>query len=184
MMEWTDERVDELKRLFEEGLSSPELAAKMGLTRSAIMGKCRRLGLKIVRKIVVRTSQTPVCPKQRNPKSRTKVTRYATRWGAYSTETKPGELPPETIVDLAPLNIPLADIRALQCRWISNEAPVLFCGHSAPVGSWCPAHRAVVFMPPHHRQGIERPDFMLMRRKQNISASTVLAWDFERGTAA
>jgi GcrA cell cycle regulator len=172
MMVWTDERVDKLRELFAQKLSPKEIAAKMGngLTRNAILGKCHRLGLKFEAKLA-------------KPK-RAKATRYATRWGAYSVETKPGELPPETVVDLSPLNIPLADIRALQCRWVSNEQPVLFCGHSAPVGSWCPAHRAVVFKPPHHRQGIERPDFMLMRRKQNVSASTVLAWDFERGNAA
>jgi GcrA cell cycle regulator len=148
---WTDERIEQLKRLFDAKLSASEMAAEIGcgLTRSAILGKCYRLRLKRSHKEIYRK---PSDPRQARKKP---TNRYATRWGAYSTETKPGELPPETIVDLAPLNIPLADIRAKQCRWIDKRSD-LYCGHPALAGSWCPVHRAIVFEPRKVGKKLER----------------------------
>jgi GcrA cell cycle regulator len=43
---WTDERVAELKRLWEQGLSASQIAAALGgITRNAVIGKAHRLGL-------------------------------------------------------------------------------------------------------------------------------------------
>ncbi len=43
---WTDERLEELRRLWvEETLSSSEIARRMGISRGTVMGKINRLGL-------------------------------------------------------------------------------------------------------------------------------------------
>src|SRR3712207_1925376 len=43
---WTDERLEELRRLWvEESLSSSEIAQRMGISRGTVMGKINRLGL-------------------------------------------------------------------------------------------------------------------------------------------
>jgi GcrA cell cycle regulator len=42
---WTTERVELLKRQFEEGLSCREIAASIGVSRNAVIGKLSRLGL-------------------------------------------------------------------------------------------------------------------------------------------
>ena len=43
---WTDERLEELRRLWvEETLSSSEIAERMGISRGTVMGKINRLGL-------------------------------------------------------------------------------------------------------------------------------------------
>ena len=43
---WTEERLAELRRLWvEETLSSSEIAQRMGISRSTVMGKINRLGL-------------------------------------------------------------------------------------------------------------------------------------------
>jgi len=42
---WTTERVELLKRHFEEGLSCREIAASIGVSRNAVIGKLSRLGL-------------------------------------------------------------------------------------------------------------------------------------------
>jgi hypothetical protein len=49
---WTDERVEELKRLWAKGLSSSQIAKQLGggLTRNGVIGKIHRLG-------IVKTSQ-------------------------------------------------------------------------------------------------------------------------------
>lgn len=45
--EWTDERVDDLKKLWADGISCTGIAGKLGggITRNAVIGKVHRLGL-------------------------------------------------------------------------------------------------------------------------------------------
>jgi GcrA cell cycle regulator len=46
-MSWTEERVELLKRLWNEGLSASQIATKLsdGVTRNAVIGKVHRLNL-------------------------------------------------------------------------------------------------------------------------------------------
>ena len=45
-MTWTDERVEQLKKLWSDGLSACQIAAELGgITRNAVIGKVHRLGL-------------------------------------------------------------------------------------------------------------------------------------------
>ncbi len=45
-MSWTDERVDTLKKLWQEGHSASQIAKQLGgVTRNAVIGKVHRLGL-------------------------------------------------------------------------------------------------------------------------------------------
>lgn len=45
MSEWTDDRIEQLKTLWLEGATSTTIAQKMHISRSAALGKIRRLGL-------------------------------------------------------------------------------------------------------------------------------------------
>jgi hypothetical protein len=110
----------------------------MGVTRSVINGKCHRLGISIKRK------ECEPAPKPLKPSKAARL--FVGSWGACP-EIIPGHVPDMPIVELPPLNIPFDDIRAFQCRWITSQQPVLFCGHPTVVGSWCPTHRAIVFTP-------------------------------------
>src|SRR3954467_1747538 len=45
-MSWTDERVELLKKLWQEGLSASQIAGELGgVTRNAVIGKVHPLGL-------------------------------------------------------------------------------------------------------------------------------------------
>ena len=42
---WTDEQVQELKRMWTTNILTKEMAAQLGVTKSAVIGKVHRLGL-------------------------------------------------------------------------------------------------------------------------------------------
>ncbi len=45
-MSWTDERVEQLKEMWQRGMSANEIAQELGdVTRNAVIGKAHRLGL-------------------------------------------------------------------------------------------------------------------------------------------
>jgi hypothetical protein len=44
---WSDEKVEELKQLVENGLSGTEIGNTIGATKGAIIGKATRLGLRL-----------------------------------------------------------------------------------------------------------------------------------------
>ena len=46
-MSWTDERIDTLRKLWENGLTASQIADELGgVSRNAVIGKAHRLGLK------------------------------------------------------------------------------------------------------------------------------------------
>jgi len=46
VLTWSDDRVEQLKKLWENGLSASQIAAELGnVTRNAVIGKVHRLGL-------------------------------------------------------------------------------------------------------------------------------------------
>lgn len=63
-MSWTDERVELLRKLWNEGLSASQVAAELGtgVTRNAVIGKIHRLGL-------AERAKTPSAPRPRAAKA-------------------------------------------------------------------------------------------------------------------
>ncbi|EKV31288.1 hypothetical protein C882_3661 [Caenispirillum salinarum AK4] len=45
-MVWTDERIELLKTLWGEGLTTGEIGKRLGVSKNAVVGKAHRLGLK------------------------------------------------------------------------------------------------------------------------------------------
>ncbi|WP_328514182.1 GcrA family cell cycle regulator, partial [Sphingobium baderi] len=61
-MSWTDERIDQLKAMWEKGLTASQIADELGgVSRNAVIGKAHRLGLQS-RPSPVKANEAPKKP--------------------------------------------------------------------------------------------------------------------------
>ena len=167
-MSWTDERVEQLSKLWLEGRSASQIAAELGMnvTRNAVIGKVHRLGLAGRAKIAAPASPTA---------SRTKA-RMAVRIEQDESETVD---PIDTAVptpsiplvpDVTPVAQPISDVvipfservtimdlRESSCRWPMGDptnSEFRFCGARTGAGSgpYCVAHSRLAFQPTQERR--------------------------------
>jgi GcrA cell cycle regulator len=106
-MVWTDERIEQLRELWAEGLTTGEIGKRLGVSKNAVVGKAHRLELK-GRPSPIKRSKTPraapAAPKEKDQKIRSVVdlSAHTCRWpigdprepgfhfcGAPSMATKP-----------------------------------------------------------------------------------------------
>ena len=107
-MSWTDERVEQLKKLWADGLSASQIAAELGgITRNAVIGKVHRLGLSGRAKAP--SSAGPRPRKTRAPSHVFRSIRNALRGNtalaahavaAYEAEIEPEPVPLENVIPI------------------------------------------------------------------------------------
>lgn len=186
-MQWTDERVELLKKLWADGLSASQIAAQLGgVTRNAVIGKVHRLGLSGRAK-----SSTPsTAPRLRKPtpsapghrpsapaapqRTHQHQPTYASRGNAALAaapvmESRPVASPaprlvPVQLVETHPMvceNVTIMDLRENMCRWPigdPSQEDFRFCGgRSTPGHAYCPHHSAIAYQPAHDRRRDRRP---------------------------
>lgn len=80
-MSWTDDRVDQLKKMWSEGLTASQIAAKLGgVSRNAVIGKVHRLKLESRAQSPKSTSgRKPAAPRAVSPGARAGGTGGGTR---------------------------------------------------------------------------------------------------------
>ncbi len=155
-MAWTDERVEQLKTLWAEGLSAAQIANKMGgVTRNAVIGKVHRLGLS--------GRATPAKP-QRGRSLGMERKEDTVSHKAPTPEMKSVIPEPEFIepVVLASGDLTtVATIKNNMCKWpIGDPArdDFHFCGQSTLSGkSYCAYHAHLAFQPPQRRADRREP---------------------------
>lgn len=149
--DWTEERVELLKKLYAEGLSAGAIAAELGgITRNAVIGKVHRLGLSgradaTERKRQGGRVQAAKLASRRVITARTVKSRRQERAVATRVADAPTELPP------IGQRQSIATVREGQCKFPfgdPREADFSLCGGRALLGlSWCGYHARVVFQP-------------------------------------
>jgi GcrA cell cycle regulator len=143
---WTDERVEQLKSLWTEGLSASQIARAMGgVTRNAVIGKVHRLGL------AGRVAPAPNEHAHIQPPPRI----------APRAQTTPPSQTEEEPVALDDGNFAtVLTISDHMCRWPigdPSDGEFHFCGRKVKPGSpYCEAHARKAYQPQQPVRRTER----------------------------
>jgi GcrA cell cycle regulator len=163
-MTWTDERVENLKKLWTDGLSASQIAAELGgITRNAVIGKVHRLGLSGRAK-----SPASAVPRPRKPRTHShmmRVSRPAIRGNtalahAFELEAEPE---PEQIDNIIPLGQrrTILELTEETCRWPIGDpgsTEFFFCGGQTLTSlPYCSYHSRVAYQPAADRRRDRRP---------------------------
>lgn len=135
---WTSDRIERLKELWSAGWSASRIAAELGCSRCAVLGKKYRLGLP-----ARPTDAWRLALGDRRKKQRPALRRIA--WRPKPLSAWPRLAPSE---QAEPLHLDLLDLQDGQCRWPYGEGPFTFCGCRALAGSsYCAAHALAAIRP-------------------------------------
>jgi GcrA cell cycle regulator len=163
-MTWTDERVENLKKLWSDGLSASQIAAELGgITRNAVIGKVHRLGLSGRAKSP--TSAAPRPRKARASSQMLRVSRPSVRGNtalahAYEVDQEPESEHVNNIIPLGQRRS-ILDLTEETCRWpIGDPGSVefFFCGGQTLTSlPYCSFHSRVAYQPAGDRRRDRRP---------------------------
>src|SRR6478736_536101 len=164
---WTDERVELLKKLWNDGLSASQIAGELGnVTRNAVIGKVHRLGLSGRAKSPA-ASSTP-----RPRKAPTRAPSHPVGGNAGMTrganalapqyepevEVEAQQAPalPEDVVVPFSDRVTIMDLREYMCRWPMGDpttAEFRFCGGRSQTGMpYCSYHARIAYQPAADRR--------------------------------
>lgn len=137
---WTDNDVERLRRLWDEGHSGGVIAREFGISRNAVIGKAYRLGLP-QRTTLVRNKTTTV---------------FAERSPWRASKPKPPKREPKKTFTIGPdprapryveiipedQRVSLLDLEASHCRFPFGEGrEITFCGRQRVTGlPYCLSH--------------------------------------------
>ncbi len=144
-MEWTDERISELTRLWNDGLSTAEIGKVLGISKNAVVGKAHRLRLAArpspIRRMAVRPA-TPRLPRVARP--------AALPQSATMTPQVAAAPPAPAAVRPPRVEVPAAQLSNQRCMWPvghPGDGDFHFCGDRALVGRpYCAPHCAVAYV--------------------------------------
>lgn len=155
-MNWKDERIEELRRLWIEGLSATSIAAHFSdVSRSAVLGKVHRLGL--ARRRTRTRSTAPQVRRRRTVRTRP-VETHNWRWGVapnpilnpVKSRAAPSSAELRALeVQAGAKLLPLLELEPGMCRWPIGDPQCEsfgFCGRARVEGiPYCLRHAIVAF---------------------------------------
>jgi GcrA cell cycle regulator len=163
---WTDDRVEQLKKLWSEGFSASQIAAEMGgVTRNAVIGKVHRLGLSGRGKTNAPGAARPRKPRPTGvaPAAPPTPFRGNTALAAKFAPRPEAQPLPEVRLDedvVIPFSerVTIMELREFMCRWPMGDPTkpdFRFCGGQAN-GSlpYCSHHARIAYQPATERKRI------------------------------
>ena len=149
---WTAERIEQLRSFVATGLTCSQIAAEIGVSRNAVIGKIHRLGLSSGRPA---GAPARTCPPRARP-PRASAQRQLLRLLYADTPYVPGE----AVAAVDPVGsmqrCSLLELERDNCRWpVGNPdaADFAFCGNAAAAGfSYCAGHARMAYRMPARRR--------------------------------
>jgi GcrA cell cycle regulator len=163
---WTDERVEKLLALWQEGHSASHISARLGITRNAVIGKLHRMG-KSERSAGPRVDKVQQASKPASPKSSKTIAHVPARAmerQPASTIVAPAPAPgvDERVSEIPSERVSLIDLRVEHCRWpfgSPGQDGFGFCGarrediHNEH-NFYCPHHSTLAYAPSKERKPV------------------------------
>ncbi len=153
-MGWTDERVETLKKLWQDGLSASQIAKQLGgVTRNAVIGKVHRLGLS--GRAAPSKPARPVfkAPRPARPAAQPAAPRRIAEQAVAQAAAAPAPTPvpsPVRYVEEAPGSATVLTLGAHMCKWPIGDPSsdgFTFCGRRQSEGPYCAEHARVAYQP-------------------------------------
>jgi GcrA cell cycle regulator len=160
-MSWTDERVETLKKLWQEGHSASQIAKQLGgVTRNAVIGKVHRLGLS--GRAAPSQPARPLYKPTRPARTVAATPAAATSSGLGQASAAPVArreiLPVRAAPSMNLINVPeqpgtatVLTLGAKMCKWPIGDPSseeFSFCGRRASDGiPYCVEHSRVAYQP-------------------------------------
>ena len=154
VLTWTDDRVEQLKKLWEGGLSASQIAAELGnVTRNAVIGKVHRLGLSGRAKSP--SSAAPRPRKARPAQHMMRVSRPVSRGNtalahAFEVELEPDPIAHDNVVPMSQ-RLSLLELNEATCHWPIGDpssSEFFFCGGKALTSlPYCAHHSRIAYQP-------------------------------------
>jgi len=132
---WPHEKTQQLRELFDKGLTGTQIGRILGYSRNAIIGKLHRLGLK-------RLAGTNRETRKQTKKEPRRVIPSAPRSGA-GIAAQEREMPPSPSSAPPSLNLSIFQLEKGRCRWPEGEpgkSGFSFCGHQTYGAVYCFHH--------------------------------------------
>ena len=127
-MSWTEEKVEKLKKLWAEGLTTGEIGRALDMSKNAVVGKAHRLGL-----------ESRPSPIKRDEESISKKENSKSKKANFSKQAK-------SVEDF----VTLTDLTLHSCRWPigdPKDKEFHFCGKEAILGKpYCAEHIMVAYV--------------------------------------
>ncbi|MDR7143484.1 GcrA family cell cycle regulator [Rhizobium sp. BE258] len=171
-MNWTDERVEKLKKLWSEGLSASQIAAQLGgVSRNAVIGKVHRLALPGRAKAGGNATaarapkRTAAAPRAPTYASRLATTRTVTRQQGATMLKEEIEIdvmeemeyrPAKNVIVPISRRLGLTELTERTCKWPVGDPlkdDFHFCGCESPDSSpYCTYHQRLAYQPVNERR--------------------------------
>ena len=155
VLTWSHNRVEQLTKLWEAGLSASQIAAELGnVSRNAVIGKVHRLGLSGRAKSL--SSAAPPQRKVHPAQHLMRVTRPIARGNtalaqAFEVEVEPDPVTSDNVVPMSQ-RLSLLELNEATCHWPIGDPlrpDFFFCGGKVLTGlPYCAQHSRVAYQPP------------------------------------
>lgn len=154
-MIWTDEAVEELKKMWDKGMTTGQIAKVLGVTKNSIIGKVHRLCLTarpspIKKSTNSEKKDTKPAKTEKNTTKKAKTTAPKAEKVKEVVIEKKEEVTKVETPTIEELNIPLIKLDNHTCRWPlgdPRDEDFCFCGKKIKTGqTYCEEHSAVAYV--------------------------------------